>query len=63
MAHVCKQVRFGGEFASLRTDPYASFAFDATYTFLVAANNLMHQGLNAARLAGGCCRFSQQSTL
>ena len=34
----------------LRSNQYASFAFDATYTFLIAINNLKHQGLNEAWL-------------
>eukprot|EP00438_Fugacium_kawagutii_P010563 Skav212964 [mRNA] locus=scaffold1345:18357:27206:+ [translate_table: standard] len=41
--------RINSTLETVKTNPFAAFAFDATYSFLVAANNLMHKGLEAAK--------------
>lgn len=51
-ANLIDAVHLNASMQHITTDPYASFAFDATYTFLVAANNLMHQGLNESEIYG-----------
>eukprot|EP00434_Breviolum_minutum_P036186 symbB.v1.2.032056.t1/scaffold3795.1/size50223/4 len=50
--HSSDRERVNSTLSTLSSNQYASFAFDATYTFLIAINSLKHQGLNDSEISG-----------